>query len=383
MLSVERIISKLNKYHIIKMTNSIKRHSFFILLIILVSSFSFIPSECWALSAYVTNVKEYANIRISPVQQSQIIGTVPLDDKVEVLDKEHDPWIHVSYHDKHGYIHDRYLRMERVAASVPSEPTESSSDLHWWLWIVLFMLVLPFVNDRLEIEALQSLLLWGIPLCGFVQLCFVDDPFWFLSVSEMGLLLAGIGYVGMLYYYFLFFLLFFVIFKRMVNDFKVDEPVTALGYLGLLLCCLAVIYQTYCELSWYNVVLLVAIFAKTFELSREESDKKLSPITQPDYDYSDRQDESPVIISDSIDDYDDNDYDNVEDIADDNVDDNDGDDWGSRHGVVWERGDGTKYITDENGQDFEIWSESDTGHVYDCKGRHWYVTGRSATRQDY
>lgn len=362
-------------------TLSVERMMISMLLFILVSSLSFIPVECWARSAYVTNVNEFANIRISPIQQSQIIGTVPLDDKVEVLDKEHDPWIHVSYHDKQGYIHERYLRMERVSASVQSEPTESSSDWHWWMWIMLFMLVLPFVNDRLEIEALQSLLLWGIPLCGFVQLCFVDDPFWFLSVSEMGLLLAGIGYVGMLYYYFLFFLLFYVIFERMVKNFKEDEPVTALGYLGLLLCCFAVIYQTYCELSWYNVALLAAIFAKTFELNRDESGKKSSPVPQPDYDYSDRQDESPVIISDSIDDYDDNDYDNVEDIADDNVDDNDGDDWGSRHGVVWERGDGTKYITDENGQDFEIWSESDTGWVTDNKGRSWYIIANNATRR--
>ena len=47
---------------------------------------------------------------------------------------------------------------------------------------------------------------------------------------------------------------------------------------------------------------------------------------------------------------------------------------GRVHGFVYEMG-GTKFVRLENGQEHEIWSESDTGFMTDSNGMSWYSNG--------
>lgn len=60
----------------------------------------------------------------------------------------------------------------------------------------------------------------------------------------------------------------------------------------------------------------------------------------------------------------------------------DKDSWESTHGTIYDHPNGMRYIVDGNGNQFYIYSGTDT-HVWDQNGDHWEIYGISAIKRNY
>lgn len=247
-----------------------------------------LPAEGLALSAYITGVKEFANIRTEPKQEAEIIGTVPLGGEVEVLSEDTNAqWLLICYEGKSGYIRDRYLRVDAAPISDAGSDTGRKGDQHGVLWLGVLWFVLFLLQDKLNADWLRKALVWGLPLFGLLQLCSVPDPFWFISPREVGFLLAVVGYVGMLFFYFLMTSLLFASVSKLKEAFD-DGLSDGLLNCVLVLCYAGVMYLTFRELSWYNIIVLLLIAYNAWNANSSDPKKEDQEATpQPDYDCND------------------------------------------------------------------------------------------------
>lgn len=236
---------------------------------------SIIPARGFAQTAQITGVKQSANLRAEPRQESAILCSIPLGETVEIVDAEHSPWLHVRYQSKSGYVRDRYLQVENASSSGSSTSlTGYLSHRHEVPWLALLMMALSFLAGRIDANWLKTLIGWGIPLSGLLH-CTTYEPFWFISFSDAGFFGALIGYVGLIFYLFFSSMLGFLYLKNIKQDFS-DGVMS--GILNLLRVVLYILvwYCIYDGLAWYNIIIMVFLFLYSYGAAHPETQTSAS-----------------------------------------------------------------------------------------------------------